>query len=88
MDAGNILSGGVAGGIIAVIFVLYKVLKHSSCSSQCCSSICKVKVDLTPEPSPVNQEAFLKSVEVHSGVGVSMKTENTPAETPPIKIVV
>jgi len=40
------ISSGLTGGIIAIIYVSYKILKHSSCRSKCCGQTTELQIDL------------------------------------------
>ena len=42
----QILSGGVTGVIVMVLYAVYKVFKKSSCSSKCCGVESKIRIDL------------------------------------------
>ena len=48
MDNTPIISSGVTGAIIAILYVLYKVCKHSSCNSNCCGKKSSIEVNLSP----------------------------------------
>jgi len=40
------VSSGIAGGIIAVVYVVYKIFKHSACRSKCCGHTTEIQIDL------------------------------------------
>ena len=49
MDAttGSIIaSGGVSGGVVAVMYMAWKLFKHSRCKSACCGHEASMSVDL------------------------------------------
>jgi hypothetical protein len=49
MDAnvgGMIAAGGVSGGVIAIIYVVWKLFKHSRCKSACCGHEAAMSIDL------------------------------------------
>lgn len=45
-DPSNYISSGIIGGILAIIYVAYKVLKHSACRSKCCGQTTELQLDL------------------------------------------
>ena len=40
------ISSGITGGIIAIVYVAYKVFKHSACRSKCCGQVTEMQIDL------------------------------------------
>ena len=52
MDANDFITGGIASGIVAILYAVYKICKHSSCSSKCCGRDASINVDLTPPQTP------------------------------------
>ena len=48
MDLNNIAGSAITAGIVSVIYALYKLLKHSNCTSNCCGRVSSLKVDLSP----------------------------------------
>ena len=57
-----IASGGVSGGVVAVMYMAWKLFKHSRCKSACCGHEASMSVDLekgfetkkeVPTPPPV-----------------------------------
>lgn len=36
MDVNAVATSGVSAGIVAILYALYKVFKHSRCTSTCC----------------------------------------------------
>jgi len=48
MDPNNFVGSAITAGIVSIIYALYKVLKHSNCTSDCCGRVTTVKVDLSP----------------------------------------
>jgi len=62
MDTAPFVSSGITGGIIAVVYVLYKVFKHSACRSKCCGQMTELQVDLengllqNKSPSPKSND--------------------------------
>lgn len=48
MDLNNVAGSAITAGIVSVLYALYKVLKHSNCTSNCCGRVSSLKVDLSP----------------------------------------
>jgi hypothetical protein len=48
MDLNNIAGSAITAGIVSVIYAVYKVFKHSNCTSNCCGRVSSLKVDLSP----------------------------------------
>lgn len=48
MDLNNVAGSAITAGIVSVIYALYKLLKHSNCTSNCCGRVSSLKVDLSP----------------------------------------
>lgn len=58
---------GASGGVVMALFILYKVLQHSHCRSNCCGRI--VSMDLsqtTPPPEQAKETERRPSVFVGS----------------------
>ena len=36
MDGQAIAQSGISAGIVAILYALYKIFKHSDCTSSCC----------------------------------------------------
>ena len=51
MDLNNVAGSAITAGIVSVLYALYKVLKHSNCTSNCCGRVSSLKVDLSPTPT-------------------------------------
>jgi hypothetical protein len=52
--ANSFIAGGSSGVILGCIYLVYKMLKHSSCRSNCCGQKSSLTIDLEKgaEPSP------------------------------------
>ena len=48
MDPNNFVGSAITAGIVSIIYALYKVLKHSNCTSNCCGRLSSLKMDLSP----------------------------------------
>jgi len=46
MDYNSLLSSGVSGVILGIIYITYKMIKRSSCRSKCCGNISSFSLDL------------------------------------------
>lgn len=40
------ISSGVTGGIISIVYIVYKIFKHSACRSKCCGQTTELQIDL------------------------------------------
>jgi len=57
MDISSIITGTASGGILAIVYLTYKLFKHSSCRSSCCGVKSFLEVDLTtPSNSPSEKD--------------------------------
>jgi hypothetical protein len=54
MNVDDLISGGITGGIFSIIYIVYKMFKHSSCRSKCCGHDSSLNLDLTPPPTPAH----------------------------------
>ena len=43
---GIIAAGGVSGGVVAVMYMAWKIFKHSRCKSSCCGKDASMSIDL------------------------------------------
>jgi len=50
----QIVSGGITGVVVMVIYTIYKIVKKSSCSSKCCGAESSFKMSLS---SPLRQNS-------------------------------
>lgn len=48
MDNNTLINASITSGIVSIIYALYKIFKHSKCSSNCCGRISGISIDLTP----------------------------------------
>jgi len=48
MDNNTLINASITSGIVSIIYALYKIFKHSKCSSNCCGRTSDVSIDLTP----------------------------------------
>ena len=63
MDISSIITGTASGGILAIVYITYKLFKHSSCRSNCCGIKSSLQVDLsTPSNSPSEKDKPLIQV--------------------------
>jgi len=46
MDGANIITGIGTGGMIGLLYVIWKMFKHSRCRSNCCGRESSLSVDL------------------------------------------
>ena len=55
MDYGSLITAGASSGMIAVLYALYKIFKHSKCTSKCCGRSVEMSIDLESARNiPVN----------------------------------
>ena len=46
MDWNSLITAGASSGMIAVMYSIYKIFKHSRCRSKCCDKTVELSVDL------------------------------------------
>ena len=57
-NAETILAGIGSGGVIGLIYIMWKIFKHSRCRSRCCGKEASMSLDL--EEGLVAQKEILK----------------------------
>ena len=57
MDTSALMASGTTGAIVVVIYALYKVLKNSKCTSNCCGKVSSLSVHLEQEAFPIDKPA-------------------------------
>lgn len=63
MDLGQMFAGaGASGGVVMALFIVYKLLQHSHCKSNCCGRIVSVDVSQTTPPPEVKEAERRPSV--------------------------
>ena len=56
MDLSALAAGGTTGIIVVVGYAIYKVLKNSSCRSNCCGKVSSLSVHLEQEAFPIDKK--------------------------------
>jgi hypothetical protein len=51
MDIDPFITSGISAGVTALLYIIYKLFKHSSCTSNCCGKKSEIHIDLTPPQS-------------------------------------
>jgi len=52
MDPNQLFAGaGASGGVVMALFILYKLLQHSHCKSNCCGRVVSIDVSQTTPPA-------------------------------------
>ena len=51
MDTNTFVNAGITSGIITLLYTIYKLFKHSSCTSNCCGRKTDFEINLTPPRS-------------------------------------
>jgi len=77
MDVNQMFAGaGASGGVVMALFILYKLLQHSHCRSNCCGRIVSVDVSQnTPPPEPAKDVERRPSVFVGDSGHNEVKAE-------------
>jgi hypothetical protein len=75
MDPNQLFAGaGASGGVVMALFILYKLLQHSHCKSNCCGRV--VSIDVSQTTPPVEQKEH-KDPERRPSVFVDEKPQPT-----------
>ena len=48
----SFIAGGSSGIILGIVYLVYKVFKHSSCASNCCGQKSSLSIDLEKGLTP------------------------------------
>ena len=48
MNNDTLINAGITSGIVSILYAMYKIFKHSSCSSNCCGRKSNMEINLTP----------------------------------------
>lgn len=54
MDYTSLTTAGVSSTMVAVLYAIYKIFKHSACTSSCCGRTVDVSIDLEADHTVVN----------------------------------
>jgi hypothetical protein len=63
MELAALAAGGTTGIIVLVGYALYKILKNSSCRSNCCGKVSSLSVHLEQEAFPTSKPPDIISAE-------------------------